>query len=85
LPVSPTDNPTNASRSNSDTHSGPNIPDFPNQFITHNTIQQKAKKPNTTQQKGRYRSDIEEEDSFDVTKPKKKKSRKSGNSAVTTV
>jgi hypothetical protein len=82
LPVSPTDNPTNASRSNSETHSGPNIPTFPNQFVNRNTTLQKTKKPKTISQKGRYRSDSEEDDSTGVKKPKKK-SRKSGKSAVT--
>jgi hypothetical protein len=74
-------NPTNASRSNSDTHSGPNIPDFPNQFITQNTVQPKAQKPKTS----RYRDDSEEEGITEVKKPDGKKSRRSGKSAVTTV
>jgi hypothetical protein len=63
LPVSPNDSSTNASRGNSDTHSGPNIPGFSTEFVTQNTAQAKAKRSNTNQPNTGYKDDSEEGDS----------------------
>jgi hypothetical protein len=84
LPVSPNDGSTNASRG-SDTHSGPNIPDFPTEFVTQNTAQAKTKRTNANQSsKAKYKSDSEASDSDDDKKQPRRKKSKGGKSAANT-